>query len=325
MPTSETGSRWRLATFNLESLDERSSDPDAFIARANALRPVLAKLDADVICLQEVNAQGHGGRKPRHFTALRHLIEGTPCANFHWVHSVQPATGRPADVHNLVILSRWNFVSHRQFFHDFVPAWSIPRPGHTNEHSEVSFDRPVLAAMIAAPFGLLHVFNLHLRAPRAAPAGQSGRGQHWVSNGEWAEGFHLAALKRQGQALEARLAVDAVFDADPQARIAVCGDLNSDSFETPARILRGTPDEGDVALDGKRLDMLDQRLPDGRRYSVIHDGRQTMLDHILASPVLARACTDIAVFNVGLADEAHVVEPVHGSLHAPLVASFVVP
>ncbi len=316
-----SGARWRLATFNLESLDEKARDPEGFAARLEALRPILEKLDADVLCLQEVNAQGHGGKKPRRFTALDHLLEGTSYAPFHRAHSVNPQTGQPADVHNLVTLSRWPIVAERRIFHDFVPVWRMPQAGNSSASHEIRFDRAVLAVEIAAPFGALHVFNLHLRAPRAAPYAAAGRGQRWSSNAEWAEGFHLAALKRQGQALEARLAIDAIFAANPDAGIAVCGDLNAESFETPARILRGTPDEGDPALDARRLDMLEQTLPEQQRYSVIHDGRRVMLDHIMVSPVLARACEEIAVFNEGLADEAHVEGLVAGSLHAPVVAA----
>ena len=42
-----------------------------------------------------------------------------------------PAAGEPADVHNLVILSRWPITARRQVFHDFVPveAWTPPWPG----------------------------------------------------------------------------------------------------------------------------------------------------------------------------------------------------
>jgi DNA polymerase len=42
----------------------------------------------------------------------------------------------------------------------------------------------------------------------------------------WAEGFFAAAVKRAGQALELRLAIERVFDAEPGACIAVCGDFS---------------------------------------------------------------------------------------------------
>ena len=47
----------RLATFNLESLDDSAKSHVDFAARLAVLRPALERIDADVICLQEVNAQ----------------------------------------------------------------------------------------------------------------------------------------------------------------------------------------------------------------------------------------------------------------------------
>ncbi len=315
---------WRLATFNLESLDERARAPEEFAARCASLRPLLLELDADILCLQEVNAQGKKHYGPRKFAALTHLMAGTPYSDFHIAYSVNPKTGSPADVHNLVTLSRWP-LRQRQVFHDFLPPWMMPAiaVGASARGNEVRFDRPVLIAEIDTPHGRLVSLNLHLRAPRAVPFQTIGRGGRWSSNAEWAEGFHLAALKRQGQALEARLVVERVFDGESRARIAVCGDLNADSFETPSRILRGVPDEGaDGSLRERELTLLDQRLPAEQRYSVIHDRRRVMLDHLMVSRALAERCTGVKSFNAGLADEAHVEGQVAGSLHAPLVAEF---
>ena len=146
---------WRLATFNLESLDERARAPEEFAARIAALRPLLLELDADVLCLQEVNAQGPGRNGPRSFAALAHLMAGTPYAGFHLAHSVHPQSGRPADVHNLVTLSRWPS-RQRQVFHDYVPPWMMPAiSGSASPRGhEIRFDRPVLIAEIDTPFGI---------------------------------------------------------------------------------------------------------------------------------------------------------------------------
>lgn len=313
---------WRLATFNLESFDRDDSDRGAFAARVAALRPILEQLDADVLCLQEVNAQGAGGARPRDFSALHELIAGTGYARFHFAHSVNPTSGKPADVHNLVTLSRWPFNHTSQLFHDIIPRFEMPAAEGAGA-VEVVFERPVLCVEIAAPQGTTHVLNCHLRAPRAAPVAQDGKGGRWRSNAHWAEGFHLGALKRQAQALETRIAIDRMFDADPGARIALCGDLNADSFETPTRILRGVPDEGDDGpLGARALDMLDCRLPSEQRFSVIHDGRRVMLDHVLASPALASRCATVEALNAALPDEAHQNEPVAGSLHAPVLIVF---
>ena len=233
----------RLATFNLESLDLAPSDPLWFEARADVLRPVLAALDADVLCLQEVNAQHQPGEAQRSLLALRKLIEGSVCAGFHLVYSTRPGGTGPADVHNLAILSRWPTTSHGQIHHDLVPPTPWP-PLHGGEALPLTFDRPLLHARIEAPGQRpLHLINLHLRAPRAAflPGGrEEGR---WRSLSHWAEAYYLAGLKRQGQALEARLFVERLFDADPLARLAVCGDLNAEAHEAPTRILQALPED----------------------------------------------------------------------------------
>src|SRR3546814_11447586 len=85
----------------------------------------------------------------------------------------------------------------------------------------------------------LHVLNLHLRSPLASPIpGQKLSAGSWRSLAGWAEGYFAATLKRSGQALEARLRVEQIFDSEPAALIAVCGDLNAGAAETPARLLQ---------------------------------------------------------------------------------------
>ncbi|MGE3642957.1 MAG: endonuclease/exonuclease/phosphatase family protein [Beijerinckiaceae bacterium] len=318
---------WRLATFNIESLDFRPAEPELFDRRLAALRPVLAGLDADIVCLQEVNAQKIAGAKSRGFAALKRLLAGTPLEAFFVATSVNPDTGHPADVHNLAILSRWPIAASGQIHHDLVAQQPVPPLGVSASQSNATalrWDRPTQTADISLPGGrLLHVVNLHLRAPRAVPFG-TGRGRSYPGiSRDWARGFYLAALKRQGQALEARLHLEEVFDDRPDALIAVCGDLNSDTYETPAKILRAAPDEADGALDPARsLEALESRVAQDRRFSVLHAGRPVLLDHILASPALAALCTGVDILNDGLADEFAADDSVAGSFHAPVVATF---
>ena len=47
----------------------------------------------------------------------------------------------------------------------------------------------------------------------------------------WAEGYFLSAVKRNGQALEARMLVDQIFSGAPDAMIAVAGDPLQDITE----------------------------------------------------------------------------------------------
>ena len=117
--------------------------------------------------------------------------------------------------------------------------------------------------------------------------------------------------------------MERLFDADPAARIVVCGDLNSREHDAPMRILRGARDEDTPRTTPRILVPLAERVDEARRFSVVHGGRKILLDHILASPALAAACSSVVILNEGLQDEVTAPEPILGSLHAPVMASFV--
>ena len=181
-------------------------------------------------------------------------------------------------------------VATRQLHHDlvsppsFLQSTARPAPGRA---TPVYWDRPILHVEIDVQSGQrLHVVNLHLRAPLAAPIeGQKLAPFVWRSVAGWAEGFFVAAMKRSGQALEARLAVERIFDASPEAWIAVAGDFNADMREVPVRILCGdVEDTGNAVLASRRLAPLERSVPATARYSVLHHGERLMLDHLLVSP-----------------------------------------
>jgi len=321
----------RIATYNLENLDDRPDLEPPLAARVGALRPRLSRLDADVLCLQEVNAQKPAKDRPRRLDALDALLAGTPYAGFARLCSVQRNGVGPMDKHNLVILSRFPVLESGQLWHDLVPpplARRVTADPPDAAPATVEWDRPVLWAMLDLGGGRrLTVLDVHLRAPLAAHVpGQKAGPFVWRSVRGWAEGFYLAAMKRTGQAFEARLFVDRLFDDDPDALIAVCGDFNATERETPLRALRGDPeDTGDPAHAARALMPLEFDIPEYRRFTVLHGGRPVMLDHLLVSPALLRAYAGAEVLNEGLGDELiafkrHLVTA--ESFHAPVVARF---
>ena len=95
----------RIATFNLESLDLPPKAHVPLEVRAEVLRPALTRLEADVLCLQEVNGQPVRGQAERELIALDQLLAGTPYADYHRVSTSGPDGHGVADVHNLVTLS----------------------------------------------------------------------------------------------------------------------------------------------------------------------------------------------------------------------------
>lgn len=322
----------RIATFNLENLDDAADSGPALDERIRILRPQLERLDADVLCLQEVNAQRDGPKgTPRTLRALDRLLSGTAYAAFERAFS-QLADGRgPLDVQNLVILSRYPIAWSRQIWHTLVPP-----PGHAPVtavptgagDAVVRWDRPALHAAVRLDDGrLLHVFNLHLRAPLAAfVPGQKEGPFVWKTVQGWAEGFFIAAMKRSGQALEVRLAIDGLFDEDGDAFIALCGDMNAELREMPLRILRGEEeDTANGALAGRVMIPLERAAPESRRYSVLHGGLPSMLDHVLVSRALLRYFRTVEIHNEALEDELvgyAAVRKSPESYHAPVVAEF---
>jgi len=326
----------RIATFNLETLDDAADAGPPFAERLRLLRPQFDRLRADVLCLQEVNAQKTDPAKhaPRTLRALDALLAGTPYAAYARAHSLLADGRGPLDVHNLVTLARPAIRAQRQHWHDLVPApaWRAltaqPRPP---AGEPVAWDRPIVHAAVALADGrALHVFNVHLRAPLAAfVAGQKSGAFAWRTTAGWAEGFFLATVKRAGQALEARLAVDALLDADPDALVVVCGDMNAEVNEMPLRLLRAeAEDTANGALASRVLVPLERAVPESRRYTVLHAGQRLMLDHILVSRALMGAFRGIEVHNEALEDEVVGYALAGGSpesYHAPLVAEFDLP
>ncbi len=344
--------RLRLATFNLENLDESAaSRPGGRLdgdqaptrgarrrapwngvpleQRVAVLRPQLEGLRADVLCLQEVSAHARrDGQRSLH--ALDHLLADTPYAGFARA-ATHAATGGPADVHNLVVLSRWPIVATQQHLHDLVPPPTVHlRTTPTPQDVAVRWDRPLLQVTVELPGGRsLVVWNAHLRAPLAAAVEGGKQGNHWRTTAGWAEGYMLAAIKRVGQALELRHHVDRRLDADPDAWIVVAGDLNAGADSSAYRLLRADPeDTGAPALTDRALIALEDHVLAAGRYTVRLRGRPLLLDHLLATPALARHLVGAEIPNAGLEDE-HDLEvagraPV-GSLHAPVVAEFELP
>ena len=323
---------FRLATFNLENLDDVPGQAPSLQQRIDVLRPQLARTEADVLCLQEVNGQPSRGKGPRSLAALDRLLQGT-----HYESYQRAATGNDSgnalDKHNLVILSRWPIVEQRQIRQELTPPPLMQRVTALPPDDApcvVVWDRPLLYAAIAVPgLGRLHVVNLHLRAPLAAfVPGQKIGAFAWKSVGGWAEGFALAAIKRNGQALEAWLWVERLFDVDAGARIVVCGDFNAEAAEVPTRLLRADADDtGSGNLATRSLVPAEATVPAERRFTVIHAGRRVLLDHMLVSRALLRSFRRSEIHNEALGDELVAYANVPGSpesYHAPVAAEFAV-
>lgn len=321
----------RIATFNIESLGGSGKHDATIEERITVLRPQLERLRADILCLQEVNTRRAGGiREP---VDLKRLIEGTSYAGHTLDIAARAGSDRPADVHNPAILTRFPVVEREDIHQSLVepPSWrsatsNLPR----SAPNPVGWDRPIQRLALELPDGRqLHLFNIHLRAPLAAPIpGQKVGPFVWKSVSGWAEGFFLSAIKRTGQALELRLAIERVFDTDPDALVMVCGDFNAEDHDTALRITcAGEDDTGSGRLAARVLTPVERSLPADRRFSVVHHGRPQMLDHMLASRALFGALKSVEIHNEMLEDELVAygrIDRPPDSLHAPMVAEFAI-
>jgi endonuclease/exonuclease/phosphatase family metal-dependent hydrolase len=303
-----------IASYNLDSLDDTEQEQRRFEARLAVLRPKLTRLNADILCLQEINAQKIGSE--RRLRALDRLLEETPYASYQRVHTVAE-NGRLVNVHNLVTLSRNPIRNSGQIRHDLVPELSFPKLADGGAVEPVTWDRPFLHIEVdCGSERRLHVLNLHLRAPIAAHV-PNGRDQgEWRSTRLWAEGFARASLKRIGQALEVRLFVERLFDQEPEPLICVCGDFNAEGAEMPLRLIQAGPEDVEnAALKERQLVGLDSSGP-----TAIHAGRPLHPDHLLASPALASRHRRSGLMNKDLPDDT-VSDPAD-SPHAPILAQF---
>ena len=96
----------RIATFNIENLDESEDDRNpSFEVRAAVLRPALERLDADILCLQEVHGQERPNQARRLLTLLQ-LLEGTRYQAFKIASTHLEGAPDVYDKRNLVTLIR---------------------------------------------------------------------------------------------------------------------------------------------------------------------------------------------------------------------------
>ncbi len=319
----------RIATFNLENLDDKPGGRPPLDERIALIRPQLLRLRADVLCLQEVNGQETPGQ-PRRLLALDRLLEGTPYADYHRVSTLTQDEPQPFDERNLVILSRRPIVARRQYKHDLTPAPQYrqvtAQPPRGPE--AVTWERPILHATVALDADRrLEVINLHLKSRLPTTVeGQKLNEHTWRTASGWAEGFFLSSMKRVGQALETRMLLDRLFSENGAALIAVCGDFNAEADEVPLEAICGEIENtGNSRLAGQMLIPCERTVPESARYSLLHRGRGAMLDHVLVSRSLLAHYRGTEIHNELLHDEsiAFATDQLYPeSDHAPVVAAF---
>jgi endonuclease/exonuclease/phosphatase family metal-dependent hydrolase len=307
----------RIATFNLENLDDGPAIKPPLAERIQIMRPQLERVAADVLCLQEINGQGPAGA--RTLSALDQLLTLT-------------TSGRLYDQRNLVVLSRFPIISTQ-----VIRDSSGPRPSYQmatasppdTTSTPLDWERPMLYVQLDLGDGRsLHVINVHFKSKLATSVpGQKVDSYTWKTVSAWAEGSFISTMKRVGQALQARMLTDSIFDTHGlDSMIVIAGDFNTDQEEVAFKAICGPVEEtGNPAHTARVMIPCEKNIPDSSRYSLIHLGRGVMLDHIFASRPLLSHFRGAEIHNEVLPDESGAFRSdtqFPESDHAPVVAVF---
>jgi endonuclease/exonuclease/phosphatase family metal-dependent hydrolase len=321
----------RIATFNLENLDDIEGQKPSLDDRIAVMQPQLARLRADILCLQEIHGQESQGQ-PRSLLALDRLLAGTQYANYNRV-STKTQNNEVFNERNLVILTHFEILEHGQFKHDFARAPRYQKvtakPAET-EAKDITWERPILHAKIKLDAARsINVINLHLKSKLPTTiSGQVDR-DVWNTSSAWAEGFFISSMKRVGQAVETRMLIDDLLDKDAQAMIVVCGDFNADSDDVPVEAIRGDIENTNNPLLARRVMVpCEMTIPESSRFSLKHLGRGNMLDHLLVSRNLLAFYRGAEIHNELLHDESIAFatdQKFPESDHAPVIAEFELP
>lgn len=320
----------RIATFNLENLDNGPDVEPILADRIRIMRPQLQRLRADILCFQEINSQEAGSS--RTLAALGELLAGTEYAGFHR-ETTLTTTGGLYEVRNIVTVSRFSFAATAQIIRDS----SGPRPRYQMATANppdtsadfVEWERPMLYTQISIDAGkTLHLINVHLKSKLASNIpGQKLDNSTWKTVSAWAEGSFISSIKRVGQALQARMVIDSIFDQLGEgALIAICGDFNSGADEVPVKAICGPVEETGNPRHAPRIMIpCEKNIPESSRFSLLHLGKGEMLDHIIVSRPLMGFFRNAEIHNEALPDESGAFRQdvkFPESDHAPVIAEF---
>jgi endonuclease/exonuclease/phosphatase family metal-dependent hydrolase len=297
-----------LATFNVENLLEPQSDAERAVlaGKLDAIAAMLRACDADVVGLQEIGPP----------ELLNTVVERVAGGYGGAVIGTADARGV-----RCALLSRVP-VAHARVHTAETLAFPVFREGDPPPFGgRIPLRRGVVHARVDAPgLGLVDVLVAHFKSSRPVPPRDAVGNELAVTSARGrAEGALRSVAWRAAEALFVRGLVDDVMAGAPDARVAVVGDLNDVPDSLVLRIVRG--DGPDELLD------CTSGAPSASRYSTLHDGRPSQIDHVLASSALRARLLD-ARFLTGSLHARWVVAsaapdmPTVDSDHAPLVVRF---
>jgi len=305
-----------IATFNVKNLLEPANSQAAAVLPGKIawLASKLTACDADVVGLQEI---GSGALLSRVLDAM-HARGGYGAP----VLGTVDARGIGcALLSRLPILSSWVQTS------DALPLPVFREGDPPPFGARLPLRRGVVHARVdAGAARLIDVFVAHFKSARPVRARDASGIELGPSSArERAEGQLRSLIWRAGEGLFVRGRVDEVLAGDPDARIAVVGDLND---EPGSWAVRAVCSEGQGAL----LDAC-ASIPAELRYSCLHGGRRIQIDHVLVTAGLHARIQAARIDNADLRQHEPLPEarpaaqavqetPTIDSDHAPVIVQF---
>jgi predicted extracellular nuclease len=308
----------RIGTWNLENLFRPGAPAgpttdSAYLANLNALAGTIRDLDPDVLAVQEVGDPD----------ALQDLAD---CLDDYDHLATAAPDGRGIRVGFLSRLALHNIREVAAF-----PDGLRPILADDTETNATAMGRPALAATVEADGRTLALVTCHLKSKLLTfPGGRFST----RDEGERARFAAYALCRRAAEAVTVRATACELLAGEGQQRaVVVLGDLNDVSEAATTQILHGPPGseigtggfEQPNQGDGQRLWNLAARIPAADRYSRIYRGRRELIDHILASHVVARAVREDDVTAgprvPSIDDNPNSRRDQPGSDHRPLVAN----
>lgn len=320
----------RIATFNMENLDDEEGAKPSLAERIQIMRPQLERVSADILCLQEIHSSRNDSGS-RTLAALDEMLSGTIYQGFNRATTLT-TTNQFYHERNIVTLSRFPILDTR-----IIRESEGPRPSYQlatanppdTTANPVEWERPLLYTQInIGAERTLHLINVHLKSKLASNIpGQKVDSFTWRTVSAWAEGSFISSMKRVGQALQIRLLIDELFDTQGiGALISVVGDFNAQADEVPVKAICGPVEEtGNPDHAARIMIPCEKNIPESTRYSLLHLGVGQMLDHIIASRSLIRYFRHAEIHNEALPDESGAFRQdtkFPESDHAPVVAEF---
>ena len=304
-----------FATFNLRNFfladDPRGDGPGgvgsekrrAFVKqRIEHLAAKIARLDADVIALQEVSG-------PESLEAL------APAIRTRLPYTT--AFAAPTDERGIgnAVLSRLPVRWARS--HGCV---ALPVPVLVEGQPEpygpaLPLRRPFVHALVEArELGTVHVFCAHLKSQLPRPLRSANGSDLPISTAsQHAESVFRSMLIRSAEALLLRRLVDDALDgaAEAQRKAIVLGDLNDTVDSFPLRLIKSRgPDALHPVCD---------LLAEGRRHSVFHGREGLLIDHALLTWPLFRQVRTVVIHDEGLREIGRGESTAIESDHAPVL------